>query len=356
MSEFIYLRHPIATARLFSLRQWLRAKSTTDVPSGSFAKSVNADALAAMLAGELPRLPSSSNFEADLVVPVHGNPKDLKRMLACLEQCLSFHSGRIVFVDDGSPDTITIDILQHFVREHAKAELIRNETPQGVGVALNTGITRCSAETVAILNTDVRFSPAALARLCRPLGDGIATRTPLTSNGFLCGLGHRATGFDVFFKSDEAVLDAVCFALAKTTTVPVPVGTGFAMALNRDAFNEVDGFDTSTIGYGEDTRLSLMLSARGWTHELAIDTFISHRGAGSFGASRRRLIRQASLKIVRDFSEFSGAIKAYLVADPAAAHSLAAMQVLAVHYPDTVQSISPNNVFEVADQTVSFHP
>jgi hypothetical protein len=116
---------------------------------------------------------------------------------------------------------------------------------------------------------------------------------------------------------DFAALDDIC-ARMKHEPVELPTGIGFCMAVKRACIDEVGGFDAIQFGrgYGEENDFCRRAAAKGWLNVAAANVFVWHRGGGSFGGQRQKLIAAAQLSLERLHPGYEELVRKFIVRDP----------------------------------------
>src|SRR4029079_8304875 len=111
-------------------------------------------------------------------------------------------------------------------------------------------------------------------------------------------------------------------ALVERVAVPsyplLPTGVGFCMLVRRRMLAAVGGLDEERfgLGYGEEVDLCLRGSAAGFVHLLADDTYVWHRGHGSFGGAHLARVRRAERGMQRLHSGYRRVIADFMRRDP----------------------------------------
>lgn len=81
----------------------------------------------------------------------------------------------IVIVDDGSNDG-TVDVLKEIEAEnHENVKIVYHDHNQGKGAALVTGFQHATGEVLVIQDADFEYDPDELAKVLKPIQEGIAT-------------------------------------------------------------------------------------------------------------------------------------------------------------------------------------
>lgn len=196
-------------------------------------------------------------------------------------------SIQVVVVDNASQDG-SVDRLP----ESVLRELIRNSRNVGFGVACNQGAAKARASKLLFVNPDCRLPAGSVARLCHYLDtvpqlgilgadllnpDGTAQpaarrRTPLPLRAIREALGLRTEATGPLDDNGTALLD-------------VEATSGALMAMRRDVFERLHGFDPGYVLHCEDLDLCRRVLDAGYRIAVATDVSITHFKGTS---SRRR--------------------------------------------------------------------
>ena len=247
----------------------------------------------------------------DIVVPVFSG---LAFTQTCLRSVLADPGrppGRIVAIDDASPDPA----LRAWLRKLAKTGaivLLRNKTNLGFVASVNRGIAHAGTRDVVLLNSDTEVPAFWLRRLqaaayARP---GIASVSPLSNNATICSyLGYE--GAPIPAGMTLAGLDAACQDANPGRLAPTPTTVGFCMYLRRAALDAVGLFDEQTFGkgYGEENDFCLRATAKGWSHQIACDIFVRHEGGASFGAAADERIARAYAILLHRYPHYAAHVQ-----------------------------------------------
>jgi N-acetylglucosaminyl-diphospho-decaprenol L-rhamnosyltransferase len=222
------------------------------------------------------------------VVVVNYNTRDHLR--SCLAS-LHGQSATVVVVDNGSTDR-----SQEMVRgEHPAVLLLDDGVNRGYGAAANAGIRVGSAPYVLVLNSDTIVPDGALASLCFYLDEhpdvGMLGPRLVNPDGtlqsscfpfptpFTSFLGESGLGFFIRF------IPAVRQRYPRTWSHDRPRNVswvlGAALAIRREAFDAVGGFDERYFMYFEEVDLAYRLQKSGWGVHFAPVTEVTHVGAAS---------------------------------------------------------------------------
>lgn len=220
--------------------------------------------------------------------------RDLLR--ECLLSVRAEAPSEVVVVDNASTDG-TAEMVR---REFPAVRLEANRENRGNGPACNQAMALCRSPYVLLLNSDTRLEPGTLRRLARYLDENprAAVAGPRLANpdGSL-----QASCFPFIGTFRMAVeKSAAGRLLARVPAVRerwllsrwahdrprrVPWLLGAALALRREAFDAVGGFDPAFFMYSEEVDLCWRLHAAGWEVHFAPVATVVHVG----GASTRRV-------------------------------------------------------------------
>lgn len=211
--------------------------------------------------------------------------------------------AQIVVADAGSRDG-TAELVRRIAAADPRVRLLPLANA-GFGRCANAGIRATSTSTVVLINADVRLGPVALAELGRDLARhpragaiGPLVRYP---SGRVQASARRVP--DAPTALMHAVLGRIRPENAATRRyhdrVDERAGSGVravgwlsgcALALRREAFEQVGGFDPGYFLYVEDLDLAMRLRDAGW--EILQDPCVEvvHRVGASTDAVRRRAL------------------------------------------------------------------
>lgn len=201
----------------------------------------------------------------------------------------------IVVVDNASTDGTVTAVRQAF----PEATVIESPVNKGYGAAANLGVAACSSPFVLLLNSDVVKRPGAFRALTAHL-----ERNPRAGL-----VGPRLENPDgTLQRSCFAFLGTARLAVEKTALGPwlgrflggwsihygpydrprtAPWVLGAALAVRRQAFDDVGGFDPSFFLYGEEVDLCYRMWKAGWEVHYTPAATVEHLGGGSTAAARR---------------------------------------------------------------------
>lgn len=275
-------------------------------------------------------MPSSTHWDADIVVPVYNDFEGVRGLLATLRQeAPRFHS--LVLVHDCSTDARVLPLLRKIEDEVANAVLIENDRNCGFLRTCNRGL-EASTRDVVILNTDIEVPSGALGRLIDTLRGhiNVATVTPFSSNAYCAGFPDLNYENRRPFGATTAQVDSAFQAIGPFAPIDIPRGVGFCMAMSRDAIDAVGVFDEAFgAGYGEEADFCLRARKAGFRNLLAPNTYVYHKAGQSFGASSRGRAREALIRLLLRHPNYAGMVRHYLAGGEARAVGFLALARLA---------------------------
>jgi len=255
----------------------------------------------------------------DVVIPVYRGRAETKRCLDSVLADTARPAGRVIVVDDQSPEPALSALLDRLAAA-GRIVLLRNPANRGFVASVNRGIQAAGSHDVALLNSDTEVPQGWLARLAGHAyaAPRIASVSPFSNNATICSYPDFAGGPPAFGLT-LAELDDAARAANAGRFVELPTTVGFCMYIRRAALEDVGGFDEQAFGrgYGEENDFCLRASARGWQHRLACDTFVTHKGAVSFGAEAAIGQRRAMEALTARHPAYPRSVAVHIRLDPA---------------------------------------
>jgi GT2 family glycosyltransferase/glycosyltransferase involved in cell wall biosynthesis len=243
----------------------------------------------------------------DIVLPVYRGLRITRR---CLRSVLADNdrpAGRIIVIDDCSPEPKLSAWLDRLAKTGA-ITLLRNKKNLGFVGSANRGMRQAGDHDVALLNSDTEVPSGWLRRLTAQsyAAPKIASVSPLSNNASICSyLGYE--GGPIPAGMTLAGIDAACQAVNAGRFAAAPTTVGFCMYIRRAALDETGLFDTKTFGrgYGEENDFCLRASALGWRHHIACDTFVRHEGSTSFASAADAGIARAYAILTKRYPSYA---------------------------------------------------
>lgn len=272
-------------------------------------------------------LPAGLNV--DVILPVY---KGLAETQRCLEAVLADTcrpSGRLIVIDDCSPEPELSHWLDGLASEGA-IDLLRNEVNLGFVRSVNRGMQEAGRHDVVLLNSDTEVPEGWLKRLAGHAHSAtrIGTVTPLSNNATICSYPSPEGG-PLPEGRNLQELDGIFARANAGRSVTIPTGVGFCMYIKRACLDEVGLFDAETfgLGYGEENDFCMRSAKAGWEHRLACDTYVFHEGEVSFG--RKSSLRVKAQDLLHALHPtYARLVINHIWSDPAAPSRLAATSLL----------------------------
>ncbi len=264
-----------------------------------------------------PRPPAQ--LVVDVIVPVYRGLAATRRCLASVLEDPERPPGRIIVIDDATPEAELAAWLDGLKAE-GRILLLRHARNRGFVASANAGIAAAGRHDVALLNSDTEVPAGWLARLAghAHAAPRVASVSPLSNNATICGY-PTLPGGPPAFGLGVAALDAAARTVNAGRAVAVPTTVGFCMYIRRAALDAVGGFDEAAFGrgYGEENDFCLRAAAAGWEHRLACDTYVFHEGAVSFGAGSNAAAVRAQAVLAARWPGYAEAVARHVRRDPA---------------------------------------
>lgn len=217
----------------------------------------------------------------------------------CLQSLVADTSGRVLVLDNGTDGSA--DLVR---REFPSVQVRAQEDNRGYGAAANVAIAELGTRYVLLLNADTELTPRTVESLAAYLDDHprVAVAGPRIVNaaGTYEQSAHRfptATSLLLHARWWPGPQSAPAQRPSKHRRSPFaalahwnewrarPVDwvLGAALAIRREAFETVNGFDEAYFLYQEEIDLCYRLRAAGWEIHYAPVATILHVGGASTG-------------------------------------------------------------------------
>jgi GT2 family glycosyltransferase len=267
--------------------------------------------------------PPAQNLRLSIVIPTNKR-SDLLRL--CLKSIFLYarQETEIIVVHDGSPQGCADSVI----REFPGIQWLRSDRPRGFCVAVNAGIRVARGAVVEVLNDDTEvtegWAKCALAWFDDP---AVAAVAPLVlkkkGSGPFCRNGPKNTSHqrvltpfssspvnpEIDSAGDRYYLGGVAGKrghgqpLGPDYLQPCRVfGASASSAFyRRDVLLQLGAFPESFGAYFEDVDLAFRLNRAGYRIMFEPRSRVFHRGGGSYGVPRRKLLEQQSRNEERVF-------------------------------------------------------
>jgi GT2 family glycosyltransferase len=234
-------------------------------------------------------------------VVVSYNTRELLR--GCLESIREERVPEVVVVDNASMDGSPAMVRSEF----PDMRLIANPHNPGYGAGANQGIRETSERYALLLNGDTllgRGSPARLAAwLDRHPRAGLAGPRLVNADGTLqSSCFPYLTPFNVLVLNTQLNRVLRLLPRYRPTWRGTPSRTdhwvkGAALAIRREAFDSVGGFDESYFMYAEELDLCHRLHRAGWEIHYAPEATVMHVEAASTNQNRHAMAERLFLSL-----------------------------------------------------------
>jgi GT2 family glycosyltransferase/glycosyltransferase involved in cell wall biosynthesis len=181
----------------------------------------------------------------------------------------------IVVVDNASGDD-SLEILRSGAPD---VVLVESDSNSGFAGGCNLGVRRSSGEIVAFLNNDAKPDPDWLARGVETLMSGprvgaVASRV-LDWEGKT--IDYAGAGLTWYGMGYRPLSGHPANRKIEATRGPVLFGTGSAMIVRRDVYEELGGFDEDFFMFFEDVDFGWRLNLRGYEYLYEPDSLVFHK-------------------------------------------------------------------------------
>ena len=213
-------------------------------------------------------------------------------LLDCLESVVAEGGAtETILVDNASTDGSIAAVRPR----HPDVHIVETGANLGFAAGANRGARAAHGDALVFLNPDARVEPGAIARLVDAL-----TTTPgagIAGGGLVDGAGRWQPGAARFHPVAHLLLDTTPGRVAaRTRREPHVVDWvyGTFMAVRRDVFRQLGGFDESYFLYGEDLDLCHRAAALG-LRTIHVPLARAIHGANVSAAQRFGLGREAAV-------------------------------------------------------------
>jgi len=256
-----------------------------------------------------------------VIVPVYRNFLVTQRCLFNLLKSVKLNRTRFAIhvIDDCSPE----EDLSLFLDNLAQLGLIRltkNKTNLGFVATVNQGVMAEHSDHPILLNSDTEVYGNWLDRLIHHMqGESkVASVTPLSNNATILSYPRFLHNTISRIEMSYAKLDYMISDINLGQGLEIPTGVGFCMLMNRKAIDSVGIFDEKKFGkgYGEENDWCYRTSKKGWSHRVALDTFVFHKGSVSFLEERHARLTKSMQVLNRLHPSYHSDIQAFIQKDP----------------------------------------
>ena len=267
----------------------------------------------------VPARPASAETAVvDVVVPVYRGRRETLTTLSRVLAAASRTPFELVAIDDATPEPALAADLDRLAGAGALT-LLRQSENGGFVAAANRGLALHPGRDAVLLNADTEVFDGWLDRLRAAAtgGPDIASATPWSNAATILSYPIRLRDNAMPLELDDAAFDALAAGLG-LAPVEIPTAVGFCMYMRRAALAAVGPFDERAFGrgYGEENDWCRRAVRSGWRHVAALDVFVRHHGATSFGAEKAALVAAAVDEVERRHPGYRRLVDAFIMRDP----------------------------------------
>ena len=208
---------------------------------------------------------------------------------------------QITVVDNNSADITVTEKLT----KKLGVNLLKLEKNVGYGAAINKAVPALPQQltTLLVCNPDSELNANAVAALVKAVSDktvGVAGPRIFNEDGSVYpsaraipsirnGVGHAL--FANIWLTNPWTKSYLSEAHLQNSTVPTGWVSGACLAIRRELFTELGGFDDKYFMYFEDVDLGYRLGKRGFTNLYVPEVSITHIGGESTKAIKKTMLR-----------------------------------------------------------------
>jgi GT2 family glycosyltransferase len=199
----------------------------------------------------------------------------------CLDSVVADTSGPVLVVDNHSTDTSV-----ELVRSEFPSVRVCAEENRGYGAAANLAVAELGTRYVLLLNADTELTPGTMEALAAYLDDhpavAIAGPRIVTATGRYESSVHRFPTPIALFLEESGIRRLLGFDRRNEWRArSADWILGAALAIRRQAFEAVGGFDEAYFLYHEEVDLCHRLREAGWEIHYAPVATVRHVGGAS---------------------------------------------------------------------------
>ena len=253
----------------------------------------------------------------DVIMPVYAGYRETLQAIYAVLSARNKTSFELIVVDDCAPEARLASKLTG-LSKLGLFTLLRNKSNLGFTRSVNLALRRNRSRDVILLNNDAFVNGDWIDRMLAHARPDVATITPFSNNATLCSYPVIFEDNDVQFGSASRKLDMLAAHCNRGKSVDVPTGVGFCFFMSRRAINAVGMFDARTFGagYGEENDFCLRAASAGFRNVHALDIFVYHAGATSFGSGADKRKERNLQKLQRKHPDYTQKVREFARADP----------------------------------------
>ena len=207
--------------------------------------------------------------------------------IQCLDSIFRFCKAlefEIILIDNGSGD----DSLGRFEnRFSGRIKLIENSVNLGFAKANNQGARLASGEIIFFLNSDTLLLDNVLSRL-KDFFDSNSNIGISSPELFLDHVTPQSKAYGLFPKLSDLILKNMQVQKEASDRDHIDWVSGAALAIRKDVFDKIGGWDENYFMYMEDTDLCWQTKRLGYRVDLCPQAKIIHLGGKSLNNDKQR--------------------------------------------------------------------
>lgn len=254
----------------------------------------------------------------DVIMPVYSGYLETLQAIHAVLSSRNMTPHELIVINDHSPDGRLVDKMQSLAAA-GLISLTSNRRNLGFVGSVNKAMALNPRRDAILLNSDTLVFGNWIDRLIAHVDGRVATVTPFSNNAALCSYPRVFEGNALPPDVSARSLDRAAARLNRGWSAEVPTGVGFCMYVSRVAWRKLGGFDAQAFGkgYGEENDFCLRALDAGFSNLQALDVFVFHKGAVSFGESAGRMQKLNYAKLLAKHPGYRARVRAFAVADPA---------------------------------------
>lgn len=256
----------------------------------------------------------ASPTTVEVVLPVYNSVRDVQAVLESLARTRNSENlFNLIIVDDASSDGAA-ELCRQFAKQHDWVDLLLHKENQGYLVTVNEGLSASTAELVVLLNSDAIVTEHWISKF-------VATANSTENAALISALSNNAGSQSIYNRRMRGEANKKNLSVGATPeklnalaeqwsaglpAVEVPSVHGFCIAITRKAIEAVGLFDQQNfpLGNGEEVDYAIRAEQAGFKNLVLTDTFIYHRGSGSFDLKDKdELIAAGKTQLIAKHSE-----------------------------------------------------
>lgn len=217
----------------------------------------------------------------DVLVPVYNSLHHARPCLETVAATVDLAVDRVTILDDAS-DKHTRGELGVLADRHG-FELLESPRNQGFVRNCNRGMERSEGRYVVLLNSDTLVTSGWTDKMVAAVetDPSIGVASPISN---FCP--HMR--IDMIPGHDFRTMNELIEELSPRSVPDITTPEGFCFMVTRRCMESIGYFDLAfDDGYGEESDYSMRANANGFRTVCVDDTYIYHRGRGTFGEEQR---------------------------------------------------------------------